>query len=159
MLLKLRIIADLIHNLFSLQRDAYFADFINQNDGCQYMKKKIMVVDDEPDVRSSVGQIFTVSGYSVIEGENGADCLQKLQQIIPDLIILDLMMPGLSGWDVAAKIKENNQWKHIPIVFLTAKDDMMSIGMGKIAAVDYIVKPFDVLNLKRRVEKLLKKKE
>ena len=121
------------------------------------MAKKVMIVDDEPDVRTSVSQILKVSGYTIIEGENGAECLLKLQQEIPDLLILDIMMPGMSGWDVAAKIKENQKWRDIPIVFLTAKGDDMSIGMGSIAAKDYIVKPFDIMDFKRRVEKLLKK--
>ena len=76
---------------------------------------------------------------------------------IPDLVLLDIMMPDLSGWDVAAKIKENPSWQEIPIVFLTAKGDTMSIGMGNLAAVDYIVKPFDVRDLKERVEKVLNK--
>jgi len=64
-------------------------------------------------------------------------------------------MPDLSGWDVAAKIKENPSWKNIPIIFLTAKGDTMSIGMGNLAAVDYIVKPFDVRDLQERIEKIL----
>ena len=66
-------------------------------------------------------------------------------------------MPEISGWDVAAKIKENPKWTKIPIVFLTAKGDTMSIGMGGVAAEDYIVKPFDIKDLKRRVERVLNK--
>jgi two-component system sensor histidine kinase/response regulator len=73
----------------------------------------------------------------------------------PDLVLLDIMMPEVSGWDVAAKIKENPEWKEIPIVFLTAKGDTMSIGMGNLAAEDYIVKPFDVRDLKERIDKIL----
>ena len=67
------------------------------------------------------------------------------------------MMPEISGWDVAAKIKENPEWKDIPIVFLTAKGDTMSIGMGGLAADDYIVKPFDIKDLKTRINKILNK--
>jgi len=121
------------------------------------MPKKVMIVDDEPDVRISVRQILTMNGYTIIEGENGADCLEKLQTFTPDLLILDIMMPGLSGWDVAAKMKENKMWRDIPIVFLTAKGDDMSKGMGSIAAKDYIVKPFDLTDFKYRIEKLLRK--
>ncbi|MFH1100534.1 MAG: response regulator [Methanobacteriota archaeon] len=121
------------------------------------MTKKVMIVDDEPDVRTSVGQILKINGYTIIEGENGADCLEKLQSHTPDLLILDIMMPGMSGWDVAAKMKENKKWRDIPIVFLTAKGDDMSIGMGSIAAKDYIVKPFDLMDFKHRIEKILKK--
>jgi DNA-binding response OmpR family regulator len=123
--------------------------------GCR-MSKKIMIVDDEEDVRVSVGQILEISGYEVIKAEDGKDCLNKLEHVTPNLVLLDIMMPGISGWDVAATMKENPKWNNIPIVFLTAKGDEMSIGMGGLASEDYIVKPFDVIELKERVEKILK---
>ena len=119
------------------------------------MSKKIMIVDDEEDIRVSVGQIFEVSGYEVIKAEDGNDCLNKLERAIPDIVILDIMMPGLNGWDVAARIKENSKWSEIPIVFLTAKGDEMSIGMGGLASEEYVVKPFDIIKLKERVEEIL----
>lgn len=122
------------------------------------MSKKIMIVDDEEDIRLSVGQIFELSGYEVIKAEDGNDCLNKLEHSIPDLVILDIMMPGMSGWDVAARIKENSEWCEIPIVFLTAKGDEMSIGMGGLASEEYIVKPFDIIKLKDRVIDILDKK-
>ncbi|MCX6664837.1 MAG: response regulator [Euryarchaeota archaeon] len=121
------------------------------------MTKKILVVDDEQDVRLSVQQILEMSGYMVTQAENGRDCLVKLEKETPDLVVLDIMMPGMSGWDVAAKIKENPSWTNIPIVFLTAKGDEMSVGMGGLASVDYIVKPFDIIDLKQRIDKVLQK--
>ena len=121
------------------------------------MPKKIMIVDDEDDVRTSVGQFLEASGYKVIKAENGNDCLQKLEQEIPDLVLLDIMMPGMNGWDVAARIKEKPEWNAIPIVFLTAKGDDMSVGIGGMASVDYIVKPFDIIDLKQRLEKVFGK--
>jgi two-component system alkaline phosphatase synthesis response regulator PhoP len=122
------------------------------------MGKKIMVVDDEPDILSSVGQMLELNGYEVIKASDGKDCLDKLYSlsINPDLIILDIMMPDVSGWDVVAKLKENSKWKSIPVVFLTAKGDAMSVGMGGLTAMDYIVKPFDVKNLILRIKKILK---
>lgn len=122
------------------------------------MSKRIMIVDDEEDIRASVGQIFEVSGYEVTKAEDGNDCLNKLERAIPDLVILDIMMPGMNGWDVAARIKENSKWSKIPIVFLTAKGDEMSIGMGGLASKEYIVKPFDIIKLKERVEEILNNK-
>jgi DNA-binding response OmpR family regulator len=119
------------------------------------MPKKVMVVDDEEDIRISVSQILEIFGYEVIKAENGADCLEKLEQELPDLVILDIMMPGMNGWDVAACIKENTKWSAIPIVFLTAKGDDMSVGMGGLASEEYIVKPFDVVKLKECVERIL----
>ncbi|RLF27325.1 MAG: response regulator [Thermoplasmata archaeon] len=121
------------------------------------MSKKIMIVDDEPDILTSIGQILELSGYKVIKAADGKECLDKLNKEIPDLVILDIMMPGMSGWDVAAKIKENPKWNKIPIMFLTAKGDTMSIGMGSLASEDYVVKPFDINDLKERIEKILKK--
>ena len=122
------------------------------------MSKKIMVVDDEPDILSTVGQMLEFSGFEVIKACDGKDCLNKLYRLTknPDLIVLDIMMPEFSGWDVAAKLKENNKWKNIPIVFLTAKGDAMSVGMGGLTAVDYIVKPFDVKDLIIRIKNILK---
>jgi len=123
------------------------------------MRKKIMVVDDEPDILFTVGQVLETIGYEVIKAKDGKECIEKLNELseIPDLVLLDIMMPEVSGWDVAAKIKENPAWKEIPIVFLTAKGDIMSIGMGNLTAEDYIVKPFDIKDLKERVNKILNK--
>ena len=122
------------------------------------MRKKVMVVDDEEDIRLTVGQILEVSGYDVISAETGLDCLEKMERERPDLVILDIMMPGISGWDVAARIKEHEEWSGIPIVFLTAKGDDMSVGMGGLASVEYIVKPFDIQRLKSCVERIFKEK-
>jgi len=119
------------------------------------MSKKILVVDDEPDILLTVGRMLELSGYDVVKAKNGYECLDRLKEKTPDLIILDIMMPEMSGWDVAAKIKENNSWNEIPIIFLTAKGDTMSVGMGHLAAQDYITKPFDIEDLKVRVEKIL----
>jgi len=121
------------------------------------MTKKIMVVDDEPDILFTVEEMLKSNGYEVIKAVDGKDCLNKLSEVIPDLVLLDIMMPEINGWDVAAKIKENPKWSDIPIVFLTVKGDTMSIGMGGIVAEDYITKPFDIVDLKNRVERILNK--
>lgn len=123
------------------------------------MSKKIMVVDDEPDILTTVGQMLELSGFEVIRAASGKECIKKLTQSSakPDLIVLDIMMPEVSGWDVAAKIKENPSWNEIPIVFLTAKGDVMSIGMGGMTSEDYIVKPFDIKDLIDRIKKILNK--
>jgi DNA-binding response OmpR family regulator len=74
---------------------------------------------------------------------------------LPDLILLDIMMPGMNGWDVAARIKENDRWSNVPIVFLTAVGDDMSAGIGRLASEDYIVKPFDIMKLKECIKRIL----
>ena len=122
------------------------------------MSKTILVVDDEPDILISVSQTLEIFGYNIVKAKSGQECIEKLCEMKnnPDLVLLDIMMPEISGWDIAAKIKDNPDWKKIPIVFLTAKGDTMSIGMGNLTAVDYIVKPFDIKDLKQRLEKILK---
>ena len=123
------------------------------------MSKIILVVDDEPDILLTVSQMLEMSGYTVIQAKDGVECINKLNELeaVPDLVLLDIMMPDVSGWDVAAKIKENPSWNEIPIVFLTAKGDVMSMGMGRLASEDYIVKPFNITDLKERIDKILNK--
>jgi len=122
------------------------------------MVKTILVVDDYSDIVVSVKQVLEdpTGQYRVIGVDSGEKCLQVLQgDELPDLILLDIMMPGMSGWDVAARIKQNERWRDVPIVFLTAKGDDMSKGIGHLASVDYIVKPFDILNLKESIDRIL----
>jgi len=123
------------------------------------MVKTILVVDDYSDIVVSVKQVLedTTGEYRVISADSGEKCLQILQQdtTLPDLILLDIMMPGMSGWDVAARIKQNDRWRDVPIVFLTAKGDEMSVGIGHLASEDYIVKPFDIMKLKESVKRIL----
>jgi CheY-like chemotaxis protein len=122
------------------------------------MDKKIMVVDDEPD------QILTIkliledlnNEYKVIGAEGGKKCLELLKNNqIPDLIFLDIMMPDMNGWDLAAEIKKNQNWNKIPIVFLTAKSDPFSKTFGNIVSNDYITKPYERKELKEVIEKIL----
>jgi DNA-binding response OmpR family regulator len=123
------------------------------------MVKIILVVDDYSDIVVSVKQVLEdpTGEYRVIGVDSGEKCLQILQQEapLPDLILLDIMMPGMSGWDVAARIKQNDRWRSVPIVFLTAKGDEMSVGIGHLASEDYIVKPFDIMKLKDCVKRIL----
>ena len=123
------------------------------------MPKTILDVDDYADILVSVRQVLEdPSGeYRVIGVDSGEKCLQILRENkLPDLILLDIMMPGMSGWDVAAQIKANERWRNVPIVFLTAKGDEMSTGIGRLASEDYIVKPFDIMRLKESIKKVLK---
>ena len=122
------------------------------------MKKKIMIVDDEPDQILTVKLILTdlSDEYETIGANSGMQCLELLKNNqIPDLILLDIMMPGMSGWDVFTKLKENSSWREIPVVFLTVKTDSYSKGFGKISAEDYIEKPYNIEDLKKRVDKVL----
>ena len=122
------------------------------------MVKTILVVDDYADILLSVKQVLedATGEYRVIGADSGEKCLQILRENkLPDLILLDIMMPGMSGWDVAARIKENDQWQAIPIVFLTAKGDQMSAGIGHLMSHEYIIKPFDIVKLKESLKRIL----
>ena len=98
-----------------------------------------------------------MDGYKVLTAKSGKECLDKLEKQKVDLVVLDIMMPYMSGWDVAAKIKGTPKWGDIPIIFLTAKGDTMSKGVGSLAADKYIVKPFDKKILLESVAQVLKR--
>lgn len=123
-------------------------------------KKVVMLVDDNPDLLYSVqkGLESLSEGYKVIAVESGRKCLQLLKKIRPDLILLDIMMPGMDGWDTCAKIKGDKKTENIPIVFLTAKTDPISKSMGRLASADYITKPFEMKDLKKRIDSVINKK-
>lgn len=118
-----------------------------------------MVVDDD------VGVIYTIKRglegtdeYEVTTVTSGVECIDLLKnKKIPDLILLDIMMPEMSGWETYKKLKENDKWKNIPIVFLTARTDRIAKDTGGFLGDDYIEKPFKVPELKMRIEKILEK--
>jgi CheY-like chemotaxis protein len=123
------------------------------------MRKKIMVVDDDPDVRYTMKlKLEKIDDqYTVIPVESGMQCLELLKKNeIPDLILLDIMMPEMSGWEIYNKLKEKKDWSGIPVVFLTARTDRMAENAGGFLGDDYIEKPCDVLEIKERIDKVLK---
>jgi two-component system alkaline phosphatase synthesis response regulator PhoP len=106
--------------------------------------KKIMVVDDDPDILYTVRIILERGGYGVIRASSGRECLDILDREIPDLILLDIMMPGMDGWDVLKEIRRREDLKTIPVAMLTAK----SFSGGSVkkrdikGLLEYVVKPF-----------------
>jgi len=119
---------------------------------------KIMVVDDNPDLLFMIkkGLERIDETYKVSKANGGKECFELLKRgDMPDIILLDIMMPEINGWDVFAKLKENHVWKKIPVVFLTAKIDVNSKVFGINAADDYITKPFEIHELKVRIEKIM----
>lgn len=120
------------------------------------MKKKIMVVDDDPDILLTVKNIFEHEGYEVTIADSGNKCYEMLENNeIPDIILLDIMMPGMSGWMLSDRLKENTLWKDIPVVFLTVRTDSFAKKAGNSVCKEYIGKPFDVEDLKKKVDKIL----
>lgn len=117
----------------------------------------ILSVDDEDDIRTTVQQVLEDDGFRVISAKNGKECLGKLKKIKPDLILLDILMPGLTTKEIVTKM--GKQGTRPPIIFLTVvklseatKKDIVKGNM-----VDYIQKPFDNNDLVRRVKKALKR--
>ena len=125
------------------------------------MKKNIFVVDDTPDITHSVKQTLEYlnpTEYAVTCVENGKKCLELLQaKQIPDLILLDIMMPGMSGWMLSDRLRENSLWKNIPVVFLTIRTNELAKKASSLVSEDYIEKPFDIEDLQKRINKILKK--
>ena len=126
------------------------------------MTKKIMIVDDEPDQILTLGYSLKNTGneFEVIPAKNGEECLEKLynSKDLPDLILLDIMMPEMSGWSVFKKIRENSKYDKIPIIFLTAKNDKITKDAGVAFGDDFIEKPYDIRDLINKINKILDKK-
>jgi len=121
--------------------------------------KKIMIVDDEPDQIYTIKKSLENTGekYEIIPVNSGEQCFEFLEKNqIPDLILLDIMMPGMSGWMVFDKLKDNASWEKIPIIFLTARTDKMAVNAGGFLADDFIEKPFETNDLMSRIDKVLK---
>ncbi len=124
------------------------------------MKKVIMVVDDDPDLGRTVkyGLEDVNPNYEIVYAASGEKCFEYLENNeFPDIILLDIMMPGMTGWEVLARLKENDSWKNIPIIFLTARTDVIAKNAGGFLAEDYIEKPFEILELETRINKVIKK--
>jgi DNA-binding response OmpR family regulator len=106
---------------------------------------KILIVDDETDLRFVIGKMLTKEGYEIIEAESGEEALEVLKENSPDLILLDVMMPGLDGWETCAKMKSEEKTNSIPIIMLTAKtaDEDKIKALEECGAVWHISKPID----------------
>ncbi len=119
--------------------------------------KRILNVDDDPDQIYAVKRrLEKIGDYEVNGAESGKQCLEWLKHHEkPDLILLDVMMPEMNGWQVFKQLRMHDEWKDIPIVFLTARTDSFSKGFGKIISDAYIEKPFDVESLQNKIEEIL----
>lgn len=120
-----------------------------------------MIVDDEPSILYTIkaGLEAIDDSIEVIPMENGTELLNHLDETNPDLIILDVMMPEMSGWVVFDQIRDQEKWEKIPIIFLTARTDDIAKRAGSFLAEDYLEKPVDVYILRDRINKLLDKKK
>ncbi len=123
------------------------------------MKKKIIIVDDERDIRRTVKQILEKENYEIFTAVNGEDLFKKLERITPDLILLDIMMPGMTTSQIIEKLRDNKKTRNIRIIYLTVVQvsEMEKIKILKSKNIeDYIQKPFDINDLKKRIRKALR---
>ena len=121
-------------------------------------KATILIVDDEEDIRELVELNLTQEGYGVLSCETGEQALELAGSKLPDLIILDLMLPGIDGLEVCKKLKSNLKTENIPIVMLTAKGEEVDIVTGlELGADDYVTKPFRGKVLVARVRRILRR--
>ncbi|NMM36848.1 MAG: response regulator [Glaciimonas sp.] len=120
------------------------------------MTHKILIADDEPNIVISIEFLMQQSGYEVATARDGADAMQKIASFQPDLVLLDIMLPKLNGFEVCQRVRENNQWDRIKIVMLSAKGREIEVSKGIALGADaYITKPFSTKDLIVQVQRLL----
>jgi DNA-binding response OmpR family regulator len=117
---------------------------------------KVLVIDDEAPIRLLCRVNLEAEGMAVIEAADGPSGLDQAREADPDVILLDVMMPGLDGWKVAEQLLENERTSEIPIIFLTARAEFRDRAKGlDIGGIDYVTKPFNPLDLAPLVRSLL----
>jgi DNA-binding response OmpR family regulator len=118
--------------------------------------KKILVADDEPNIVVALEYLLQRSGYEVHVAHNGDEALRQVEAHVPDLVLLDIMMPLRSGYEVCKRIRERIDWQHIKIVMLSAKGRDAEINKGLAAGADlYVTKPFSTREMVEKIRGLL----
>ena len=116
-------------------------------------KKQVLVVDDDKNIRDLLYQELKEEGFTVVEASDGIKAIDKIKESKPDIIILDIMMPGMNGFGVAAVIKNDPEFKDIPVLILSIVDDKkrgLHLGIDK-----YMTKPFEIEELLTEIKRLL----
>lgn len=122
------------------------------------VKSKILIVEDDLDVAEMLNAYFRVQGYDVYTVNWGEDGVRAAQTVLPDLLILDIRLPDIDGFEVARRVRSDRRTNEIPIIFLTEKRERIDRLQGfEVGADDYITKPFDVQELRLRVRNALKR--
>ena len=123
-------------------------------------KGHIMVVEDDLDIANMLRIYFTGHGYEVHVANKGDEALSMTRQQLPSLIVLDIMLPDMDGYTVCKRLRENSRTNHIPVIFLTQKDERSDRIAGlELGADDYITKPFDIEELRLRVQNAIARSE
>jgi DNA-binding response OmpR family regulator len=118
--------------------------------------KRILIVDDEPNIVAAVEFLLQQSGYEVHVANNGEQALELVESCIPDLVLLDVMMPKKSGYEVCTRIRERADWQHIKIIMLSAKGREAEVNKGLSLGADfYVTKPWSNKDLVAKIDELL----
>jgi two-component system alkaline phosphatase synthesis response regulator PhoP len=121
-------------------------------------REKIMIVDDEMATLLPLKRSLEAQGYIVIEAYDGYQAIEKSKTEVPELIVLDLMLPGIDGFEVCARLKKDEITGKIPVIMLTARDEVRDKVVGlEMGADDYVTKPFNLNELKARIKNVLKR--
>src|SRR5512143_2807566 len=116
-------------------------------------KARLLIVEDDVDISNMLRIYFTAQGYDVDAALRGGDALEKTRQSMPHLIVLDIMLPDINGYEVCRQLRTTMRTSHIPVIFLTKKDEHSDRIQGiELGADDYNTKPFDIEELKLRVQ-------
>ena len=122
--------------------------------------RRVLCIEDEEEMIDLIRLILVRKGFEVSGATGGQDGLQKVHEQMPDLILLDLMMPDMDGWEVYQQIKADEQTRHIPVIVVTAKaqsiDKVLGLHIAKVD--DYIAKPFSPADLLESIERVIAKK-
>ena len=119
----------------------------------------VLVADDEPRITKLVSIALAEEGFRVVTASGGEDALQKAEEVRPDIVLLDIVMPGIDGYEVCRQLRAQEQTRELPVMFLSALEDVKDKTKGfEIGGNDYLTKPFEVLEVKARVRSLLKAK-
>ncbi len=119
---------------------------------------KILIAEDERDIRDLISLTLRFAGHDVVATSNGEEAFEKAQEIIPDLIMMDVRMPRMTGYEACRLMKEIDTLKPVPVVFLSAKGQESEVSAGlEAGAVEYILKPFAPMELTAKVAEILEK--
>jgi len=120
------------------------------------VRKKILIADDEPNIIAAIEFLLQQDGHEVLTAQNGEQALRLVEARIPDLVLLDVMMPLKSGYEVCKRIRERADWRHIKIVMLSAKGREAELSKGLSMGADlYVTKPFSTRELVANIKGLL----
>lgn len=123
-------------------------------------KSRLLVVEDDVDIGNMLKIYFSGMEYDVDVAVRGSEALEKTKQVLPHLIVLDIMLPDIDGYEVCRNLRTNMRTSHIPVIFLTQKDERSDKLQGlELGADDYITKPFDIEELKLRVQGAIRRSE